>query len=110
MFAEAIGRFGRIDVVVSNCVLNLVREEDRRQLFQEIFRVLRRGGRAVISDIVCDEAVPPHLKRNPELWTGCMSGAFVARPGMVLGPLQAKPDIIGPDMAAVVEQILNLEQ
>ncbi len=66
-----------IDVVVSNCVLNLVREEDRRQMFQEIFRVLRRGGRAVISDIVSDEPVPQHLQRDPELWTGCMSGAFV---------------------------------
>ena len=65
-----------IDCVVSNCVLNLVRTEDRRQLFGEMFRVLRRGGRAVISDIVADEDVPEHLQRNPELWSGCISGAF----------------------------------
>ncbi len=65
-----------IDVVVSNCVLNLVRNEDRRQLFAEIHRVLRRGGRAVISDIVSDETVPEHLKQDPELWSGCLSGAF----------------------------------
>ena len=66
-----------VDVVLSNCVLNLVRPEDRRQLFAEIFRVLRRGGRAVISDIVCDEPVPQHLKEDPELWSGCISGAFL---------------------------------
>jgi ubiquinone/menaquinone biosynthesis C-methylase UbiE len=65
-----------IDVIVSNCVLNLVRDEDKRQLFAEMFRVLKRGGRAVISDIVADEAVPDHLKNDPELWTGCISGAF----------------------------------
>ncbi|MGH7453698.1 MAG: methyltransferase domain-containing protein, partial [bacterium] len=65
-----------IDVVVSNCVLNLVKEEDRRQLFSEIFRVLKVGGRAAISDIVSDEEVPEHLKDDPELWSGCISGAF----------------------------------
>jgi len=65
-----------IDVVVSNCVLNLVCPEDKRKLFSEIFRVLRRGGRAVISDIVSDEAVPEELQQNPELWSGCISGAF----------------------------------
>ncbi len=66
-----------VDVVLSNCVLNLVDPVAREQLFAEIHRVLKRGGRAVISDIVCDEAVPEHLKNNPELWSGCISGAFV---------------------------------
>ncbi|MCK6528652.1 methyltransferase domain-containing protein [Myxococcota bacterium] len=65
-----------VDVVVSNCVLNLVRPEDKRRLFGEILRVLRRGGRAVISDIVGDEDVPEHLANDPELWSGCVSGAF----------------------------------
>lgn len=65
-----------VDCVVSNCVLNLVRQQDRRQLFEEIFRVLRKGGRAAISDIVSDEDVPEHLRQNPELWSGCISGAF----------------------------------
>lgn len=65
-----------IDVVISNCVLNLVRPEDKKQLFTEIFRVLRRGGRAVISDIVSDEDVPQHLQQDPDLWSGCISGAF----------------------------------
>ncbi len=65
-----------IDVVVSNCVLNLVREEDRSQMFREIFRVLRRGGRAAISDIVSDEVVPESMKHDSGLWSGCLSGAF----------------------------------
>ncbi|MGH9711828.1 MAG: methyltransferase domain-containing protein [Candidatus Acidiferrales bacterium] len=65
-----------VDVVVSNCVLNLVRPGDKRKLFSEIFRVLCRGGRAVISDIVSDEDVPQKLQQNPDLWSGCVSGAF----------------------------------
>ncbi|MDB5342052.1 MAG: Methyltransferase type 11 [Schlesneria sp.] len=65
-----------VDCVVSNCVLNLVRQQDRRQLFAETFRVLRRGGRAAISDIVSDESIPEELQLEPELWSGCISGAF----------------------------------
>jgi len=65
-----------IDCVVSNCVLNLIRQQDRRQLFAEIFRVLKQGGRTAISDIVSDEDVPESLQRDPELWSGCISGAF----------------------------------
>jgi len=64
-----------IDVVLSNCVLNLVDPRDRQRLFAEVFRVLRRGGRAVISDIVCDEPVPERLQHDPTLWSGCISGA-----------------------------------
>ena len=67
---------GSVDVVVSNCVLNLVSAGDKARLFGEIFRVLRRGGRAVIADIVSDEDVPDHLQRDPELWSGCISGAL----------------------------------
>ncbi len=66
-----------VDVVLSNCVLNLVDPIAREQLFAELHRVLKRGGRAVISDIVCDEIVPERLKNDPELWSGCISGAFV---------------------------------
>lgn len=65
-----------VDVVVSNCVLNLVDNDSRQQLFAELHRVLRRGGRAVISDIVSDEVVPLHLQHDPDLWSGCLSGAF----------------------------------
>ena len=65
-----------VDVVVSNCVLNLVATADRRQMFEEIHRVLRPGGRAVISDIVCDRAVPEAMQQDATLWSGCLSGAF----------------------------------
>lgn len=65
-----------VDAVVSNCVLNLVRPQDKQQLFQEIFRVLKRGGRAVISDIVCDEPPSQEILDDPDLWSGCISGAF----------------------------------
>ena len=65
-----------VDVVVSNCVLNLVDQRAKQQLFSEIFRVLRNGGRAVISDIVSDEPVPEDLQSDPELWSGCISGAL----------------------------------
>jgi len=65
-----------VDVVVSNCVLNLVDNSRKRQLFEEIHRVLNRGGRAVISDIVSDEVVPAEMQTDAELWSGCISGAF----------------------------------
>lgn len=65
-----------VDLVISNCVLNLVAESDKRQLVSEIHRVLRPGGRIAISDIVSDEVVPESLKKNSELWSGCISGAF----------------------------------
>jgi len=64
-----------IDVILSNCVLNLVRTADRPALFREMHRVLRRGGRAVVSDIVSDEDVPWHLQQDRTLWSGCISGA-----------------------------------
>jgi SAM-dependent methyltransferase len=68
-----------VDLVVSNCVLNLVREGDKSRLVREIFRVLKVGGRIAISDIVSDEPVPSHLKFDPELWSGCVSGALQER-------------------------------
>lgn len=65
-----------VDCVISNCVLNLVNPDDRKQLFAEIYRVLRNGGRAAISDIVCDEDVPMEMQQDAELWSGCLSGAW----------------------------------
>lgn len=67
---------GSVDVIVSNCVLNLVRSSEKKQLFDEMFRVLKVGGRCVISDIVSDEDVPQALQDDPNLWSGCISGAF----------------------------------
>lgn len=65
-----------VDVVVSNCVLNLVDGQEKPRLFREIFRVLKNGGRAVISDIVSDEEVPLSMQVDHELWSGCISGAL----------------------------------
>lgn len=65
-----------IDVVVSNCVLNLVHPRNKQQLFQELFRVLKPGGRAVISDIVSDQYPTAAILNDPELWSGCIAGAF----------------------------------
>jgi len=65
-----------IDVVVSSCVLNLVEPKSKRQLFDEMFRVLKKGGRAVICDIVSDEEVPQEMQNDPDLWSGCISGAL----------------------------------
>jgi arsenite methyltransferase len=73
---EPLVASGSVDVVISNCVLNLVRPEDKHNLFAEIFRALRRGGRAVISDIVSDEDVPVALQQDPELWSGCIAGTL----------------------------------
>lgn len=67
---------GSVDLVISNCVLNLVDDGDKQQLVREIFRVLKPGGRVAIADIVADEPVPEALKADPELWSGCISGAF----------------------------------
>src|SRR5438067_6118623 len=53
-----------IDVVVSNCVLNLVEPKSKRQLFEEIFRVLKKGGHAVICDVVSDEEVPEEMQND----------------------------------------------
>lgn len=66
-----------VDAIVSNCVLNLVDTEQKAQLFGEMYRVLKKGGRVVISDIVCDEQPTPEMINDPELWSGCISGAFV---------------------------------
>ena len=66
-----------VDVIVSNCVLNLVKTAEKRQLFREIHRVCKPGGRAVISDIVCDKPPTMRILGDSELWSGCVSGAFL---------------------------------
>ena len=63
-------------MVLSNCVLNLVNPVSRQRLLSNIRRVLAPGGRVAISDIVCDRSVPLKLQQDPELWSGCISGAW----------------------------------
>ena len=62
------------DVVLSNCVLNLV--PDKGKAFSEIWRVLKPGGRFCISDVVVKGALPPQLQQDAEMYTGCVSGAL----------------------------------
>jgi ubiquinone/menaquinone biosynthesis C-methylase UbiE len=65
-----------VDLVISNCVLNLVDDHEKQHMIREIFRVLKPGGRVAISDIVSDRPIPEKMKNDPGLWSGCISGAF----------------------------------
>ena len=62
------------DVVVSNCVLNLV--PDKKLAFAETFRVLKKGGHFSVSDIVLVGDLPEGLQKNAEMYAGCVSGAI----------------------------------
>lgn len=65
---------GTADVVISNCVLNLV--PDKRRAFAEIHRILKPGGRFSVSDIVVDSELPESVRKSAELWAGCVAGAL----------------------------------
>ena len=67
-------KFGVVDVVVSNCVLNLV--PDKPKAFAEIFRVLKQGGHFCISDVVLEGELPQGLKEDATMYAGCVSGAL----------------------------------
>src|SRR5437773_8519375 len=63
-----------VDVVISNCVINLSGDKDR--VLAEAFRVLRPGGRLAVSDVVVRGEVPSEIRRSIELWIGCVAGAL----------------------------------
>jgi len=64
-----------VDVVISNCVINLV--PDKRRVFMEVFRVLKPGGRLMIADIVLVKELPDFIKKSIEAYIGCLSGAIM---------------------------------
>jgi 2-polyprenyl-3-methyl-5-hydroxy-6-metoxy-1,4-benzoquinol methylase len=63
-----------VDVIISNCVINLSGDKDR--VLKEAFRVLKPGGRLAVSDVVVRGTVPTDIKKNMELWVGCVAGAL----------------------------------
>ena len=67
-------RFGVVDVVISNCVLNLV--PDKQKAFSEIYRVLKQGGHFCISDVVLQGELPNELRDDAAMYAGCVAGAL----------------------------------
>ena len=65
---------GSVDVIISNCVINLAADKDR--VLAEAFRVLKPGGRFAVSDVVVRGEIPSEIRRSVELWVGCLSGAL----------------------------------
>jgi arsenite methyltransferase len=63
-----------VDVVISNCVINLA--PDKKRVYSEMYRVLRPGGRFVVSDMVTYGQVPESVRKDLELWAGCVAGAL----------------------------------
>jgi ubiquinone/menaquinone biosynthesis C-methylase UbiE len=66
---------GSVDIVISNCVINL--SPDKERVFDETYRVLREGGRLMISDIVLHEELPDFVKKIETALTGCVAGAMI---------------------------------
>ncbi|MFH1328208.1 MAG: arsenite methyltransferase [Candidatus Bathyarchaeota archaeon] len=64
-----------VDVVISNCVINL--SPDKKQVFSEIYRVLRPGGRVMVSDIVLTKELPDFIKKSTGAYVGCIAGAML---------------------------------
>ena len=65
---------GSVDVIISNCVINLAADKDR--VLREAFRVLKPGGRFAVSDVVTKGEIPAPVKKSVELWIGCIAGAL----------------------------------
>ena len=103
-----------IDVVISNCVLNLV--PDKAKAFDEIFRVLKSGGHFCVSDVVISGELPDQLKQDAELYAGCVSGALLKedymehmiRAGFVDIDIRAEKNINLPD--TLLEKYLTTEE
>lgn len=64
-----------VDVVTSNCVINLVPDQEKHLVFKEMHRLLRPGGRVAVSDILTKKPLPDEMKKNVALYVGCVAGA-----------------------------------
>jgi arsenite methyltransferase len=87
---------GTVDVVISNCVINLA--PDKRRVFREAFRVLKPGGRLMISDIVLLKELPEYVRKSVEAYIGCISGATL------------KDEYIGAIRAAGFEKVKIVDE
>jgi ubiquinone/menaquinone biosynthesis C-methylase UbiE len=102
------------DVIVSNCVLNLVPNKD--EVFKEIFRVLKKGGHFSISDIVLEGSLPKEIKETAEMYAGCVAGAIqkqdylalIEKNGFTNVIIQKDKPIIIPD--DILSNYLSAEQ
>lgn len=63
------------DCIISNCVINLVPEPEKQRVFNEMYRVLKDGGRVAVSDILARKELTEDMKKNMSLYVGCISGA-----------------------------------
>jgi len=112
---------GIIDIIISNCVINLAPDKDR--VFSEAFRVLKPGGRIMVSDIVLTKELPDFIKNNISAYVGCISGAVIKdnylnaikKAGFVDVKIMDAVNfplnyIISDDTAAVVKNNLNLSE
>jgi ubiquinone/menaquinone biosynthesis C-methylase UbiE len=107
---------GSVDVIISNCVVNLSPDKDR--VLREAYRVLKPGGRLAISDLITRGDIPAELRRNLEMWAGCLAGAlkeeeYVAKLraagfqniGVEVTRVWTRADIEGTELAEVVDRL-----
>jgi SAM-dependent methyltransferase len=102
-----------VDVVISNCVINL--STDKEQVFREIYRVLKPGGRLAVSDIVTNGDLPEAVKNDLVAWAGCVAGAVdievykqaIEKAGLV--DVAVKPVYFGPEMMREAESHIDLK-
>lgn len=102
-----------VDVVISNCVINL--STDKHQVFREIYRVLKPGGKMAVSDIVTNGELPEKIKNDLAAWAGCVAGAVdvdmythaIEKAG--LQDVVVKPVYFGPEMMREAESHIALK-
>lgn len=100
---------GTADCIISNCVINLVPEEDKPLVFREMHRLLKPGGRVAVSDILAKKPLPERLRANMALYVGCVSGAslvgqyerYLAEAGFEAGSVAVRDD--GADLNVYLE-------
>jgi arsenite methyltransferase len=66
---------GIADIIISNCVINLVPEDEKHLVFSEMFRLLKPGGRIAVSDILAKKALPENVQKSAAAYVGCIAGA-----------------------------------